>query len=116
MSDRITSWISLIAVAAWVGVSCPGCSRQPKDAILDQKIEAASSLPGATNVIAALDRKDYEGAISALVTVKESVTQEQLVEYAILTSNVKVRLMEAAPSDPKAAEALNVLRSLSTGR
>jgi hypothetical protein len=116
MRNQLFSGFSLIALGVWLALGSAGCSREPAEDTEKQKQVAASQLPGATNVFAALDRKDYEGAITALVKVKESLTAEQQVDFAVLSGQVKTRLMEAAPTDPKASEALNVLRTLSTGR
>jgi hypothetical protein len=117
MRTRLITSLSLVTLVAWVAVLTPGCSRQAGPDTMALQEEAASKLPGATNIFAALKNKDYEGALTALAKVKEALTtDQQQIEYAVLTSQVKTRLMEAAATDPKATEALNVLRSFSTGR
>jgi hypothetical protein len=117
MMQSFISWASLVAVAVGLAVGGNGCGRVPEDASLEEKQAAAFKLPGATNIFSALERKDYEGALAAYAKVKESLsTDEQQIEFAILTGEVKTRLMQASDTDPKAAEALNALRAFATGR
>lgn len=74
-------------------------------------------LPGASDVRASLNKKDYTGAVGGLMALKGfAFTQEQAVEYGNLYGEVKSTLMEASQKDPKAAEALMTLRTANMGR
>jgi len=82
-----------------------------------QALQAAQQLPEGTNALAALERNDYETAMKALVAIKQEVTNpEQEAALATLKQHFKSKLMDAAPNDPKAAEALNTLRFMTQGR
>jgi hypothetical protein len=82
-----------------------------------EALQAAQQLPEGTNALAALERNDYENAMKALVAIKQEVTNpEQEAALAILKQHFKSKLMDAAPTDPKAAEALNTLRFMTQGR
>jgi len=79
-------------------------------------LEGASKLPGASDVMAAIDKKDYDGAMAALNKVKEGLTtEEQNREFMLLARQARDKMSEAAATDPKAAEAVNALRALATG-
>lgn len=110
---------NLMRLAVWViGVTAfglaGGCSKRPT---LDPSTaEAASKLPGAADVMSALAKKDYDGAMAALMKVKEAATtEEQTVQFGVLSSQVKSKLLEVADQDPKAAEALSALRAMASG-
>jgi hypothetical protein len=79
---------------------------------------AASAKPsGSQEVLAAIDRKDYDGAIASLLRLRQSATTpEQLVQFANLADEARIKLLDAAPYQPKAAEALTVLRRITGGR
>ncbi len=64
----------------------------------------------------AIDKKDYEGAMAALAKVKEGLTSEdQTIQYMVLARQARDKMGEAAATDPKAAEAVNMLRAMTTG-
>jgi len=76
-----------------------------------------AKLSGSEEVMAAIDRKDYDGAIAALLRIKQSVASaEQQVQFANIADDAKIKLIQAAPTQPKAAEALVVLRRVTGGR
>ena len=78
---------------------------------------APAKLSGSQEVMAAIDRKDYDGAIAALLRIRQSaVSAEQQVQFANIADEAKLKLIEAAPTQPKAAEALGVLRRITGGR
>jgi hypothetical protein len=90
-----------------------GCGREGTDPAV---IEGVSKLPGASNVLAAVDRKDYAGAMAALTKVKESVTtDEQNIHFMVLAKQARDKISEAAATNAEAAQAVMVLRALSTG-
>jgi hypothetical protein len=49
--------------------------------------------------------------------VRESVsTEEQQTQFTLLTRQVRSKISEAAPTDPKAAEAAMALGKITSGR
>ena len=108
---RLTGWATLVLLSAslCVGVGCK------KSGIDQAVVEGASKLPGATEAMAAIDKKDYEGAVAAFVKIKQGITtEEQNKEFAVLAWEARSKLSEAATTDPKAAEAMNALRAMTT--
>ena len=94
-----------------IGVGC-----RPKTAFDPAVTESAGKLPGADEVMAALDKKDYEGVITALNKVREGVAnEEQNVAFMVLARQARDKMSEAAATDEKAAQAVAILRALSTG-
>ena len=95
-----------------------GSSEQPQAATASKSTEATSAkLSGSQEVMAAIDRKDYDGAIATLLRIRQSVANaEQQVQFANLADEARIKLIEAAPTQPKAAEALGVLRRITGGR
>jgi hypothetical protein len=104
--------VILIGLAVSIGTSCG------RKATVDSEAAAvASKLPGASEVMAALEKKDYDGAVAALLKAGRTVAnEEQQVQYMTLSRQVREKLSEAAPNDPKAAEALAALRTMTLGR
>lgn len=77
----------------------------------------APALSGSDAVRAALEKKDWDGAMSGLLQVGQSVTsQEQQNNFLVLKQEVKNTLMDASATDPKAAQALTVLRQMTVTR
>lgn len=80
-------------------------------------VEAAQKVPEGTNVLAALEQKDYENALAGLARIQQAVQgTEQEALYVVLRSHVKDKIMELSPTDPKAAEAVPAIRALILGR
>jgi hypothetical protein len=114
MRSKPTAWVTLIALGVWLSLGDAGCSKGPPPV---NQTEIALKLPGATNVFAALARKDYEGAMAAWAKLKDSASDdEQRAQFSALTREFKAKLAEASTTDPKAAEAYNALRAFMTGR
>jgi hypothetical protein len=91
------------------------CKKQTVDT--STATQTYSQLPDATNVLASLTQKNYDEAVAALVKMKENVTsEEQQNQYTLLVRQVKDQLLDAAPTDPKASDALQAYRVMSTGR
>lgn len=108
-----------LAAGFSLGVLFCGCkgSKEPKIGAPGPAVEAAQKLPDGTNVLAALDQKDYEGAVAALAKIQPTANQGELApSFLTLKLYVKNRLRELAPTDPKAAEALNAIRLMTEGR
>jgi hypothetical protein len=83
---------------------------------LPPEVQAAQRLPEGTNILAALEQKDYEGVVAGLAKIQPVVgTGELAPDYLTLKMFVKGKLVELAPTDPKAAEALNAVRALTKG-
>jgi hypothetical protein len=79
--------------------------------------EASLTLPGAKEVMAAIDRKDYQTAVADLFKIRESLTtDEQRAQFIVLAKNARDKLSAEALKDEKAAEAAGVIRQLTTGR
>jgi len=119
--------LALVVVLCGVGAGCgkksaaggaatdPAASAQP--AAAGAESASTANLTGGNDVLAAVDRKDYSGAIAAWLRVGQSVTtREQQVQYTTLTDELRVKLLEAGPSDPKVAEALTEFRRITGGR
>jgi 3-hydroxyisobutyrate dehydrogenase-like beta-hydroxyacid dehydrogenase len=78
---------------------------------------SSSSLPEAKEVMAALDKKDYDTVVAGLLRAKMTATsREQQLQFSTLAEEVKIKLLEAAPSEPKATAALADLRRITGGR
>ncbi len=109
---KIDSFAAL-ALVGMAMLSGPGCRKASVD---PKVVEGASKLPGATEVMAAIDKKDYDGAMASLMKVKQSLTTEaQNLEFLVLARQVRDKMSEAAATDPKAAEAVMALRAMTTG-
>src|SRR5437660_7893019 len=95
-----------------------GSSAQPPASTASKSTSATSArLSESQEVMAAIDRKDYDGAIATLLRIRQSVANaEQQMQFANLADEVRIKLIEAAPTQPKAAEALGVLRRITGGR
>lgn len=115
-----TAVAAAIIAAAAFGV---GCKKQAPEEEVAQPEAApqgslsASTLPGANDVIAAVDKKDYGGAIQRISGMRQGVSnQQQMEQFTILVDEVKMRLLDEAPNDPQAAGALAALRRITGGR
>jgi len=68
-------------------------------------------------VMAAIEKKDYDGAMAGLLKIKQTVTtEEQQMQYMVLCREARDKLNEAAATDAKAAEAVDALRAMTRGR
>jgi hypothetical protein len=120
--------VSGLALMIGIGAGCgkkadtkssetTGASGQPPAATASKSTPAAVKLSGSQEVLSAIDRKDYDGAIAILLRIRQSVTTaEQQVQFANIADEARIKLLEAAPTQPKAAEALAVLRKITGGR
>ena len=85
-----------------------GCKKSGDD---PKVVEAASKLPGAADVRAAIDKKDYDGAVAALVKVQQALTTEdQNVQFRVLAWQARQKMNEAAVTNAQAADAVNAVR------
>jgi len=111
----------LVSVLILFVLPFAGCKKKEAAADVTEQSAARAKgkevLPGASDVRAALAKKDYSGAVGGLVALKAfAATQEQIIEYNNVYGEVKSTLMEAAQTDAKANEALMTLRAATSGR
>lgn len=105
----------IVALVAVVGFASLGCRKPPAED--PNVIKAAESQPGAAEVMAAVNRKDFDGVLAALNKVQEQVTtDEQNVQFMLLARQAREKIAEIAPNDPKAIEVVAALRAMVTGR
>ena len=115
--SKFTSYVTLIVLGLSVGVVASCKKKAGTEPAATATAAAAAQLPGASEVLASLEKKEYAEAVAALMKLNETITTEdQKVQYMVLTRQVKDKLIEAAPTDPKAAEALSTLRVATMGR
>lgn len=101
----------LVAVAVGLGTAC---KRTP--AVDASVLEAAAKQPGAAEVMAAIDKKDFDGVLAEIAKVQAQVTtDEQQVQFLLLARQAREKIAEVAPNDPKAMEVVAALRALVTG-
>lgn len=112
--------VPVLGLVLAVGVLGPGCKPKgvlPQDAQAAELAAVVQRLPGASNVCEALERKEYDAVITALASIRGAAsTDQEAVDSAYLSRHVKDKLMDAAPTDPKAAEALSAVRAMTLGR
>ena len=115
--NNIRSFLGAAAVFLAVAL-LPGCNKNVGTLVTADApaLEAAQKLPDGTNVLAALDKKDYEGAVAILARVQASITGDQAADFTFLKQHVKGKLAAASETDPKAAEALNSVRAMTIQR
>ena len=113
---RIAVYLLAALIALTAGLSV-GCKKKPGGAGQVSGAIDPSKLAGSAEVFAALDKKQYDTALAALVKVNQNLsTDEQKAEYLVLTRKVKDRLLDDAATDPKAMDALSALRGMGMGR
>ena len=94
-----------------------GCKKKEKTAAVPPAMEEALHQPGASEVMAAIDKKDYDSAVAQLMAVRQAATTEEAQkQFALLAFQARDKLAQPATTDPKAAEALSAIRALSMGR
>lgn len=105
----------VLALAALVVVfPNTGCKKSGVDT---EAVEAAQESPMAAKINAALEKKEYDAVVGILIKMRQEATDEKKLSEALtLSSEVKMKLMDLAPTDPKANEALNAIRSITAGR
>ena len=106
----------LAGVILTLGLGCKAKNQSSLGSASAPEVQAAQRLPEGTNILAALDQKDYEAAVAGLAKLQPLVGSGELApDYLTLKMYVKGKLAELAPTDPKAAEALNAVRALTKG-
>lgn len=106
---------STVVLAASLAILPVGCKKPPAED--PNVVKAAESQPGAAEVMAAIQKKDFEAALAALNKIREqATTEEQNVQFMLLARQAREKIMELAPNDPKAMEIVTLLRGMVTGR
>src|ERR1051325_6514984 len=105
----------LVGMILAAGLGCKG-KNQSSGGASAPEVQAAERLPEGTNILAALNQKDYEAAVAGLAKLQPLVSNgEWARDFLTWKMYVKGKLAELAPTDPKAAEALNAVRALTKG-
>lgn len=109
------AFLTLLGLSVGIATGCGKKSASVSDE--PAEVDIAKKLPGASEVLAAIEKKDYDRAVAAMLKLGGTVAnEEQQVQYMALSRQVREKLAEAAPNDPKAAEALAALRTMTLGR
>lgn len=111
---RTTLTVALAALGILAGAACKP-KIAPASELQPEVTAAAQALPDGTNVLAAMDKKDWDTAVSTLVKIQQAAAGAQEDAFVTLRQHVRARLMDVADTDPKAAEALNGIRAMTTG-
>jgi hypothetical protein len=74
------------------------------------------ALPGQNAVRSALKAKNYSGAVTQLLAIKNGLPAEMWTTYTDFYSEVRNTLIEEGQKDPNAAQALMMLRAGTAGR
>jgi hypothetical protein len=111
----LARWSMLVLIGLCCALLATACKKQATTGVAPT--QGYQQLPEATNVLSALNEKNYDEAVAALVKLKESVsTEQQRSEYSLLSQQVRDKLIEASASDPKAQEALHAYGVMTRGR
>ena len=102
-------WFVLVAAAVLVSITA--CKKSA-----EKSGPAIFTIKGASEVIGALDRKDYEAVIRGMAEVKAALAPEQREEYGRLLRKVKDTMLDRMSTDEAAAKAYQGLRLLESGR
>ena len=78
--------------------------------------QEAEVIPGQNAVRNALKAKNYSGAVTQLLAMRQGLPAEMFETYAGFYGEVRNTLIEAAQTDPNAAQALALLRASTAGR
>ncbi len=112
LSDRLV--LALTVAALLAGAACGKKPQEPGTEGVST--DTAQKLPGAADVMAAVTKKDYEGAVAALMKVKEGLmTEDQIGQFVVLARETRDKIAEVGGTDQKAQEAVSVIRTLTTG-
>lgn len=106
---KLNRW--LLAVLVFVAATA-GCSK-------DDGTEDANkpfTLPGASKVLDALSKKDYEATVAGLAEVKETVTPKTNDEYRRLRQKVLDQLVNEMGDSEPAKDAYRAIGMMETGR
>jgi hypothetical protein len=103
------NWLLALLLVSLLGAGCGGSDKDPDEG-------KPFTLPGASKVVDALGKKDYETTVAGLAEVKGSVTPKTDAEYRRLRQKVLDQLvMEMGDSEP-AKEAYRAIAMMETGR
>lgn len=96
--------------------TAPGSEQSAAEKNPQATEKGPAPLRGGAEVLAALQRKDYTGAVGALTQVKAGMTSDQRIEYNELVRKVRGELAVAARTDESAKNAFEALRRIESGR
>ena len=115
MKQAIRRWVLPLVIGFCCALVLGACNKKPQPAV--DTTQGYQSLPQATNILAAVQDKKYHEAVAALIKLRDiATTEQQQSEYAVLTREVRDKLLDASITDPKAADALQAFRFMTTGR
>jgi hypothetical protein len=117
---KLRDWVTILGIVASLAIGS-GCKAKSKPEQANAEdapaIQAAQSLPDGTNILAALNQGDYDTAAQGVMKLQQSIESgPAAVQVETLKMYVKSRLIQLAPTDPKANDALNALRAATAGR
>lgn len=102
-------WLLALFLFGLVGAGCGASDKDPDEG-------KPFTLSGASKVLDALSKKDYETTVASLAETKASVTPKTEAEYRRLRQKVLDQLvMEMGDSEP-AKEAYRAIAMMETGR
>ena len=91
----------------------PAAAATPNPATPELEL-GPETVPGENAIRRALASGQYQDAVNLLVAMKP--TPDKLEAYRALHTEVKFTIMDASQADPKAAQALMMLRAATAGR
>jgi hypothetical protein len=110
-----TLYLILAAALITLGAACkPKAVSQ--SGLSPELSQAIVQIPDGTNVLAALDQKDYDNALAGLVRIQQSADETQQAALVTLRQHVRGVVLEASQTDPKAMDALTAIRAMMAGR
>jgi hypothetical protein len=108
--------LAVLSLALVFSCACKKSGAGSASSVQSEAMQAAQLLPDGTNVLAAIDRKEWETAVSTLGKMQPSLTPELESPFMTLKQHVRGVLIDASTTDPKAQEALTALRMMTQGR
>jgi hypothetical protein len=106
---------AVVGLGLSLGLSM-GCHRRGMSKEGAQIQNQAMKTTGATQVMAAIDKKDYNAAVATLMQLKLAATnRQQLVQYMVIQHQAQMKML-AATNDPAAMNALQGLQMMELGR
>jgi len=114
----LTLRICLVVAVVSLLTCAVGCKKSKPESASQSASGTAkpAHLPGAAEVMAALQKKDYPAAVGALAQAKAGMAPDQRLEYNELMGKVRGELAKAAVTDESAKRAFDALRQIESGR
>jgi len=102
-------WVLSLLFVAIVGFGCGGSEKDPDEG-------KPFTLSGASKVLDALSKKDYEATVAGLGEVRANVTEKTQPEYRRLRQKVLDQLVTEMGDSEPAKEAYRAIAMMETGR